>query len=250
VFRIMLSGLLPSMLGSGTAWGAYFYVYSKSKGRKSRSGKVLTDLDNLLSATEAGVVVSLATNPIWVVKTRLQLQDRRAFAQGASKASPRMYSGSMDCLRRIITEEGIGGLYRGLLPSLLLVSHGAIQLAVYERLKALAMSIPRKKVNQKSQKNRVQITEAGLCGALSKAAATIVTYPSQVLRSRLQQRMDIRELKYTGLLDVLGSTLRREGVRGLYKGLVPNLIRVMPQSAVTFLVYETVLHAIDFHSTR
>lgn len=78
-------------------------------------------------------------------------------------------------------------------------------------------------------------------GALSKLAASVATYPSQVLRSRLQQRMDARALQYTGVADVIRKTLQREGLGGFYKGLVPNVLRVMPQSALTFLVYESVM---------
>jgi len=35
--------------------------------------------------------------------------------------------------------------------------------------------------------------------------------------------------------------MQREGIGGFYKGLVPNLMRVAPQSALTFLVYESVM---------
>ena len=240
------AGLVPSMLGSGTAWGAYFYCYSLSKKRrKLRKGAdtPLTDVDNLLSATEAGVAVSLMTNPIWVVKTRLQLQDKASIRL----PNTRLYSGAVDCFKSIIREEGVRGLYSGLLPSLLLVSHGAIQLAAYEKLKKVVMSLPQNKYSD-SERNRIYISEAGVCGALSKAAATLVTYPYQVMRSRLQQRMDIRDLKYSGFVSTLRLTVQREGIRGLYKGLAPNLVRVMPQSAVTFLVYEAVMNLIDtFH---
>ena len=73
----------------------------------------------------------------------------------------------------------------------------------------------------------------------------MVTYPSQVVRSRLQQRMDSRALQYTGVVDVLRKTVAREGIPGLYKGLVPNVMRVMPQSALTFLIYETIMRQLS-----
>jgi hypothetical protein len=57
--------------------------------------------------------------------------------------------------------------------------------------------------------------------------------------------MDSRALQYKGVADVLRKTLAREGVGGLYKGLVPNVLRVMPQSALTFLVYETVMRQLQ-----
>lgn len=90
-----------------------------------------------------------------------------------------------------------------------------------------------------------------MCGALSKLAASVATYPTQVIRSRLQQRMDGRAagLRYSGVVDVVRKTLAREGVGGLYKGLVPNVVRVMPQAALTFLVYESVMRHLSSSSS-
>lgn len=70
----------------------------------------------------------------------------------------------------------------------------------------------------------------------------------QVVRSRIQQRQDVyRGVRYESSLKSVQVILRREGVRGLYKGLVPNVLRVMPQSAITFLVYEKVMRLLDKH---
>jgi solute carrier family 25 folate transporter 32 len=76
--------------------------------------------------------VSLITNPIWVVKTRLQLQRGRALkaagmakagmASAGSKVPMVQYTGFVDGVCRIAQEEGIRGLYRGLGPSLLMVN--------------------------------------------------------------------------------------------------------------------------------
>lgn len=68
----------------------------------------------------------------------------------------------------------------------------------------------------------------------------------QVVRARLQQRQDTgRAVRYTSGWLALQVILRREGVGGLYKGLVPNVLRVMPQSALTFVVYEKVLDLLN-----
>ena len=64
----------------------------------------------------------------------------------------------------------------------------------------------------------------------------------------MQQRVDTsRAVQYGSFVDAFRTTLKREGFTGLYKGLVPNLLRVMPQSAVTFLVYETVMRLLTTH---
>ena len=72
----------------------------------------------------------------------------------------------------------------------------------------------------------------------------------QVVRSRIQQRQDVyRGVRYESSWRSVQVILRREGVRGLYKGLVPNVLRVMPQSAITFLVYEKVMQLLEKHIT-
>ena len=63
-------------------------------------------------------------------------------------------------------------------------------------------------------------------------------YDLQVVRSRLQQRQGSRPVQYQGVAATFRLILQREGIVGLYKGIVPNVLRVMPQSAITFLVYE------------
>ncbi len=236
--RTLYSGLGPSMLGASIAWGSYFYFYTWSKDRRRNRGGALSSMDHLMSGLEAGAIVSLVTNPVWVVKTRLQLQDRVPIAPATSATSRVVaYDGAIDCFRSIAREEGIAGLYRGLLPSLLLVSHGAIQMAVYERLKKLGIS--------EDNHAALVFTSHGLCGALAKASATMATYPFQVMRSRMQQRLDNRGQNYRGLASSVRLTLRREGVRGMYKGLGANLLRNMPSSGITFFIFEAMVSLID-----
>lgn len=52
-------------------------------------------------------------------------------------------------------------------------------------------------------------------------------------------------MQYRDGLATLKLIIQREGTGGLYKGLVPNVLRVMPQSAITFLVYEKVMQLLE-----
>ena len=61
----------------------------------------------------------------------------------------------------------------------------------------------------------------------------------QVVRARLQDQQN----KYSGSLDCISKILRLEGFKGFYKGLSPNLLRVVPATMITFVVYEN----ISFH---
>jgi solute carrier family 25 folate transporter 32 len=71
---------------------------------------------------------------------------------------------------------------------------------------------------------------------LSKVFAGCVTYPYQVIRSRLQTYE--AHILYRGVMDAIGQIWAKEGIAGFYKGLGPNLLRVLPSTWVTFLVYE------------
>ncbi|KAM2099773.1 hypothetical protein ACFX1T_027007 [Malus domestica] len=73
--RGLYAGFSPAVLGSTVSWGLYFFFYGRAKERYSKDReKQLSAGLHLASAAEAGALVSLCTNPIWLVKTRLQLQ--------------------------------------------------------------------------------------------------------------------------------------------------------------------------------
>ncbi|CAD7697046.1 unnamed protein product [Ostreobium quekettii] len=258
-WRTLYAGLLPSLLGSGAAWGLYFLLYNQRKA--ARLGTCShTEMDTsqlLMAGLEAGCMVSILTNPIWVIKTRLQLQYGGVRGSSPSVLAPAAgtcgvhgmhrstaYHGLVDAMRRIGREEGIHAFYRGLGPNLLLVSHAAIQFAVYEHLKvaALLTSGPEKEKGSR----HLGPFQATLTGGLAKGVASMSTYPFQVLRSRMMQRCDSGQpLTYGSTWGALALTVHREGLRGLYKGLGPNLVRVMPQSSLMFMVYEGALRALD-----
>lgn len=87
----------------------------------------------MAAAAGAGAATMLITNPLWVVKTRLQTQNM-GIRMGNGR-NPAMYKGMADALIRIAREEGLSGLYSGLGPSLLGVLHVVIQFPLYEDLK-------------------------------------------------------------------------------------------------------------------
>ena len=97
---------------------------------------------------EAGSILVMMFNPIWLIKTRLALQGSNASAEGSSKNV--RYRGMLHAGSTIVKEEGVKGLYKGLVPALLLTSHGAVQFAVYEYLKKTCRDIWEDQVRKKS----------------------------------------------------------------------------------------------------
>lgn len=147
-----------------------------------------------------------------------------------SSRHPGAYKSILDGTRQLYRSEGLLGFYRGLVPSLLGVSHGALQFMAYEQLK-----IYRGHSFEGGQKD-LGATDFLMLSGLAKIFAGSTTYPYQVVRARLQ--MYDADSTYKSARDVVAQVWRKEGLTGFYKGLGPNLLRVMPSTWVTFLVYE------------
>ncbi|KAJ8443650.1 hypothetical protein Cgig2_019632 [Carnegiea gigantea] len=225
--RGLYAGFYPAVLGSSVSWGLFFLFYSRAKRRYSRDGEEkLSPGLHLAAAAEAGALVSCCTNPVWLIKTRLQLQ--------TPLHQTRQYSGVY----------GWTALYRGIWPSLFLVSHGAIQFTAYEELRKLLIHLKSKKTKGDGADEVLNSVDYTVLGASSKVAATLCTYP-------FQQRPNADGVpRYADTLHAVKETARFEGVRGFYKGITANLLKNVPASAVTFVVYENVLKLFKLTRTK
>lgn len=229
----LYQGVTPNVWGNGSAWGLYFFSYNILKAWMQKdSDKPLGAEKHLLAGTIAGTGTLTVTNPIWVIKTRLCLQYT---GSPAAVTQAPQYKGMIDALFKLWRHEGLRGLYKGYVPGLFGVSHGALQFMAYEELKKGYSHYFGTPINKK-----LSSTEYLIMASLSKIFAATATYPYQVVRSRLQNQYTMAE--YNGAVDVIRKTFRYEGVRGFYKGLVPNVLRVTPACALTFVVYENVIH--------
>ena len=121
--------LLGIFLYSNLERAIYFSVYSQGKHLYAQiNNNKETSLVHMLSAATAGTATAMFTNPIWVAKTRIQLDS--SLSQGERK-----YKNSWDALKLIVKEEGIRGLYKGISASILGLSESTIQFVTYEYLK-------------------------------------------------------------------------------------------------------------------
>ncbi|PFH58867.1 hypothetical protein XA68_13091 [Ophiocordyceps unilateralis] len=220
-------GLTPNLVGNATGWATFFSVKARAELFLAGTRRRPSAADTFLASAAAGATTTALTNPVWVLKTRMLSTDR-----GTAGAYPSMVAGA----RAVWATEGLRGFYRGLGVSLLGVSHGAVQFAVYEPAKRLYLEGRRRDEDDNTYMS-TKATMALSTGA--KLVAGAVTYPYQVLRSRLQNQW-ADERFGRGFFAVVASTWRLEGIGGFYRGLVPGVVRVMPATWVTFLVYEKV----------
>jgi solute carrier family 25 protein 33/36 len=177
-----------------------------------------------------------------MVKTRMQLQ---------SEGNKRIYRNSFHCVLEILRTEGVRGLYKGLSASYLGVAEGTIQWVIYEHLKTRFAE--RRRVDQVSLETRPAALVGGKrvgewvdylgAAGIAKFIASAITYPHEVLRTRMRQTPARGEsLRYTGLRKTFGLILKEEGVGALYGGLTAHMIRVVPNAAIMFFCYEAILH--------
>jgi solute carrier family 25 protein 33/36 len=242
-FRGFFRGLLPTWIGILPARATYFWAYSTTKSVLSHVFGESDARTHVTSAAMAGIVSNALTNPIWMVKTRMQLD------VGGSNAFH--YRGYGDACRRIMAEEGVAGFYKGLTASFWGVSEGAIHFLFYERLKAFLQRQRQAKLGAESagsDADKLPAVQYLLAAGFSKLIASTLTYPHEVVRTRLREQRPLfpgGPLKYRSVPHALWVIGREEGRRGLYSGMGTHLLRVVPNTALMFLTYELVSRWIE-----
>jgi solute carrier family 25 protein 33/36 len=124
---------------------------------------------HLTAAAIAGIITGTVTNPIWVVKTRLQL----SASNHADVAGQRVIGSSWSTIKLIMKESGVRGFYKGLSASYLGVTEGTIQWVLYERLKKITANAESKGGAQE------WLGMLGSAGT-AKCVASLITYPHEV----------------------------------------------------------------------
>eukprot|EP01111_Echinosteliopsis_oligospora_P011953 TRINITY_DN4050_c0_g1_i1.p1 TRINITY_DN4050_c0_g1~~TRINITY_DN4050_c0_g1_i1.p1 ORF type:complete len:274 (-),score=61.62 TRINITY_DN4050_c0_g1_i1:49-870(-) len=194
-------GLVPTLLGSSLNWGLYFGIYKYFNNLWQDPKTEPKAMVYLMAAICAGTVCCLVINPFWVLKIRII----------TSKTNMTL----SQAFSTILHHEGVSGFWRGVGPSLIGVSEGAVQFVVYEYIKA--------------------VWPGGLgqlmAGAISRLISGIITYPYLLLRSAMQAQ----GCPYSSMSDAIFQIKAKEGMAGFYKGMGPNLIRNVPPSA--FFMY-------------
>ncbi len=232
----MLVGIIPTR-------AIYFWAYSTTK---ERLAKQLGDspVNHLISAFSAGITSNTLTNPLWMVKSRFQLL-------GDASLGQRAFANYRDVIRSIWIQEGPPGFFKGLTASYVGCFEGAIHWVVYEQLKArlqqrrvemTSNTLPSGPVNTNnpSDQSKATPTELFFAAAVSKFTAISLTYPHEVVRTRLREQAANGVFRYSGFFPALSKIAHEEGTRGLYSGLGMHLLRSVPNAAIMFASYEIV----------
>ncbi|XP_050675254.1 peroxisomal membrane protein PMP34-like [Leptidea sinapis] len=200
-------GLCPVLQSLSMSNFIYFYTFHALRRTATSHSSALKDL---LFGVIAGSINVLLTSPLWVVNTRMKLEKD-------------LYASLSAGLLDVFKKEGVKGLWSGTVPSLLLVSNPAIQFMIYESLKRYLLST----------KNFNTYT-AFLAAAAAKAIATTVTYPLQLIQSRLRAGNSLKPM----IKDIKSNPLI------LFRGLEAKVLQTVMTAALMFVTYEKIVRLV------
>ncbi|CAH1119923.1 unnamed protein product [Phaedon cochleariae] len=189
---------------------------------KGDSEEPLTIYQRFMAGALAGGISQSAIYPMEVLKTRLALRKTG------------QYKSIADAAYKIYVTEGLMSFYRGYIPNILgIIPYAGIDLAVYETLK-------KKYFMTHSSNEQPTFWTLLACGSASSTLGQMCSYPLALIRTRLQAQVAHPAIDPTSatMSGVFRTIVEKEGVFGLYRGITPNFIKVMPAVSISYVVYE------------
>uniref|UniRef100_G3X2T6 Solute carrier family 25 member 25 n=1 Tax=Sarcophilus harrisii TaxID=9305 RepID=G3X2T6_SARHA len=188
-----------------------FMAYEQIKRLVGSDQETLRIHERLVAGSLAGAIAQSSIYPMEVLKTRMALRKTG------------QYSGMLDCAKKILSKEGMTAFYKGYIPNMLgIIPYAGIDLAVYETLK-----------NTWLQRYAVNSADPGVfvllaCGTISSTCGQLASYPLALVRTRMQAQATIEGAPEVTMSSLFKHILRTEGAFGLYRGLAPNFMKVIP----------------------
>jgi solute carrier family 25 phosphate transporter 23/24/25/41 len=228
-FRGLFKGNWANCLRVFPASATQFYTYGEFKKMFASENGEITSFGRLCAGAMAGTTAQVVTYPLDFIRTRLTVDGVGGKSQ---------YKGVIHCAQSVYRAEGWTAFYKGMVPSLVgVVPYAGLDFAVYESLKA---EVPKRFKDQTGQPNSYAKLA---CGGIAGLVGQTVAFPLDLVRRRIQIQGIQNGLKgssekYSGMFEALISISRREGLKGLYRGLIPNYIKSVPAVALSFTIFE------------
>ncbi|XP_006869077.1 PREDICTED: solute carrier family 25 member 41 [Chrysochloris asiatica] len=176
--------------------------------------------ERILAGSLAVAISQTLINPMEVLKTRLTL------------GWTGQYKGLQDCAQQILEQEGPRAFYRGYLPNMLgIIPYACTDLAVYKMMQ----SFWRKSGQNVEDPNGLMVSVSSV--TLSTTCGQMASYPLTLVRTRMQAQ-DTVEGSHPTMRGVFKRILAQQGLPGLYRGMTPTLLKVLPAGGISYLVYE------------
>ncbi|XP_033845356.1 calcium-binding mitochondrial carrier protein SCaMC-2-B [Periophthalmus magnuspinnatus] len=197
-----------------------FMAYEQIKRLIGSKQETLGIPERFVAGSLAGAIAQSSIYPMEVLKTRLAL------------GKTGQYTGILDCAKRILKKEGVAAFYKGYVPNMLgIIPYAGIDLAVYETLK-----------NSWLQRFATDSADPGVfvllaCGTMSSTCGQLASYPLALVRTRMQGQATDGGPQMT-MTTLFKHIVKTEGALGLYRGLAPNFMKVIPSVSISYVVYE------------
>ncbi|XP_019313237.2 calcium-binding mitochondrial carrier protein SCaMC-1-like [Panthera pardus] len=179
--------------------------------------------ERFVSGSLAGATAQTCIYPMEVLKTRMILGDTG------------QYSGIIDCGKKLLKQEGVRTFFKGYIPNFLgILPYAGIDLAVYELLK-----------NYWLEHYATNSVDPGIiillgCSALSHTCGQIASFPLNLVRTRMQVQALEEKGTTTSMIHLIQEIHNNEGKKGFFRGLTPNIIKVLPAVIISCAAYEKV----------
>lgn len=192
----------------------------------------LSKVSTYLAGGIGGVVAQFTVYPIDTLKFRLQCSNIDSKVKGNALL--------IQTAKNMYREGGLRMFYRGIFVGTSgIFPYAALDLGTFSTIKNWLVKRQAKEMGIPEDEVRLPNYKVLSLGAISGTFGATVVYPINLLRTRLQaQGTYAHPYRYDGFRDVLLKTIQREGIPGLFKGLVPNLAKVAPAVSISYFMYE------------
>ncbi|KAJ8146040.1 hypothetical protein OY671_000878 [Metschnikowia pulcherrima] len=195
----------------------------------------------ILAGSSAGACQVIFTNPLEIVKIRLQMQGGAALKQLAPGEIPKKHLSAGQIVRQL----GLKGLYKGATACLLRdVPFSAIYFPTYANIKYHLFDFDPHDPNKKHSLSTWQLL---VSGAMAGAPAAFFTTPADVIKTRLQVEAKKGDIKYRGITHAFTTIMKEEGFAAFFKGSLARVFRSSPQFGFTLASYELLQRMFPLH---
>jgi len=228
-------GNVVACLRLGPYSAVKYFTFENTKDFFAGPDGKIADSKRAVCGALAGSAAVLTTYPLDLVKTRLTIQKEGVGKDGT--VYKKTYNGTVDCIRKVAAEEGVAALFKGLSPTLMgVIPFEAVQFTFYNWVKEW-----RAQQKLAAGKGKLETFDFLALGCVAGAVAQTAAYPFDLIRKRFMAQSNapgMLKTQYTSTFGCFKQIIEQEGFLGLYKGTVPNLLKVCPYAAIMWATYE------------
>ncbi|XP_055440884.1 calcium-binding mitochondrial carrier protein SCaMC-1-like [Bubalus kerabau] len=203
-------------------------TYEQYKKWLSSDGAKIGIIERFISGSLAGATAQTCIYPMEVIKTRLAV------------GKTGQYSGIIDCGKQLLKQEGARAFFKGYIPNLLgIIPYAGIDLCVYEHLKSHWLEH-----HARGSLDPGIVILLG-CSTLSNACGQMASFPLNLIRTRMQAQA-LEEKGTTSMIQLIQDIYNKEGKRGFFRGVTPNIIKVLPSVCISCVTFEKVKGHVGF----